>query len=476
MRSQTRRPLSWRILARNDKSFGALCRRAKTRRFHLTASSYAGQACSRDFVQNAAGGGGGVGRGRNRSSHDNMAGAGGDGLGGGGGALLVLLGGSGGSDAGSNDDKAGAEFAANLANFVGRGHHASAAGGAGQGGKPKRLVSHAARKADFPEILVVKAGEDGDGQDEWATNYPTLSLPFASPRGRLPRDRQGWATRLTGGFHRRPEHLEAPGGMDGQHADAELGGLADSAGDGIGDVVVFEVEKDVTAGGHEVADDLRTFGREQLLAYLINLGRVADRRHDSTCLGGIGNVKGNDQTLAGVGHAVSLWQKGAGLGYFLRWLQNIEPYWLQARAAQADHASRPVGQIDDPGLGQRAAVIDPDNDGFAVLQVGDPDNGAQGQMPVGCGELVHIKGFAAGGSLAVEGVSVPGGSAYLVGLPWVRPESGGATLNVLFGVRVVPGCRLQAGDQNSSHQDVGQYSSHYHLARSIVVPPPSNDV
>ncbi len=50
--------------------------------------------------------------------------------------------------------------------------------------------------------------------------------------------------------------------MDGQHADAELGGLADGAGDGIGDVVVLEVEKDVTAGGHEVADDLWAFGRE----------------------------------------------------------------------------------------------------------------------------------------------------------------------------------------------------------------------
>ncbi len=50
--------------------------------------------------------------------------------------------------------------------------------------------------------------------------------------------------------------------MDGEHADAELGSLADGAGDGIGDVVVLEVEKDVTAGGHEVADDLWAFGRE----------------------------------------------------------------------------------------------------------------------------------------------------------------------------------------------------------------------
>ena len=125
-----------------------------------------------------------------------------------------------------------------------------------------------------------------------------------------------------------PEHPEPAGGMDGQHADAELGGLADGAGDGIGDVVVLEVEKDVTAGGHEVADDLWAFGREQLLAYLINLGRVADRCHDFSCLGGIGNVKGNDQALTGVRHASSLRQKGVGLGDFRRWLQNIEPYRL----------------------------------------------------------------------------------------------------------------------------------------------------
>ena len=87
-----------------------------------------------------------------------MAGAAGDGLGGGGGALLVLLSGSGGSDAGSDNDEAGAEFAADLSNFAGRGHDAVAAGGAGQDGEPEGLVHDAAGNADFLEVVVVEAG------------------------------------------------------------------------------------------------------------------------------------------------------------------------------------------------------------------------------------------------------------------------------------------------------------------------------
>ncbi len=64
--------------------------------------------------------------------------------------------------------------------------------------------------------------------------------------------------------------------MDGQHADAKLGGRADGAGNGVGDVVELQVQKDFTAGGDELPDELRAFGRKQLLANFVGGGRVAD--------------------------------------------------------------------------------------------------------------------------------------------------------------------------------------------------------
>jgi hypothetical protein len=50
--------------------------------------------------------------------------------------------------------------------------------------------------------------------------------------------------------------------VDGQHADAQLGGFSDGVRDGVRDVVEFEIEKNFTAGSHQVANDLGPLGRK----------------------------------------------------------------------------------------------------------------------------------------------------------------------------------------------------------------------
>jgi hypothetical protein len=60
--------------------------------------------------------------------------------------------------------------------------------------------------------------------------------------------------------------------VDGQHADAELGSFSDGVSDGVRNVVEFEVEKNFTAGSHQVANDLGPLGRKQLLTDFIYMG------------------------------------------------------------------------------------------------------------------------------------------------------------------------------------------------------------
>ena len=52
----------------------------------------------------------------------------------------------------------------------------------------------------------------------------------------------------------------------------EFCGFSDGVSDGIGNVVEFEVEKNFTAGSHQVANDLGPLGRKQLLTDFIYVG------------------------------------------------------------------------------------------------------------------------------------------------------------------------------------------------------------
>lgn len=52
--------------------------------------------------------------------------------------------------------------------------------------------------------------------------------------------------------------------MESEEANSVVGGGADGSGDGVGNVVEFEVEEDVEAAGGEDGNDLGAFGDEEL--------------------------------------------------------------------------------------------------------------------------------------------------------------------------------------------------------------------
>ena len=67
--------------------------------------------------------------------------------------------------------------------------------------------------------------------------------------------------------------------------------------------------------------------------------------------------------------------------------------------ALVDHVQlfrRAEGQIEDAPADEGAAVVDFDDNGFAIAQVRDLDDRAQGQFAVGSGQAVHVKNLAAG--------------------------------------------------------------------------------
>ena len=63
----------------------------------------------------------------------------------------------------------------------------------------------------------------------------------------------GFPGGLFGGAH----HVLAAAGVDGEHLHAETCGSSDGLGDGVRDVVKFEVEENGGTGAANLADDLR---------------------------------------------------------------------------------------------------------------------------------------------------------------------------------------------------------------------------
>src|SRR6266566_1771309 len=129
-------------------------------------------------------------------------------------------------------------------------------------------------------------------------------------------------------------------------------------------------------------------------------------------------IKGEFKRFAAAG----LWLKrhrpqhryGLRLGH-LR-LNQIQTDPLQTLSLELEHASGAVRNVYDPAGNYGAAIIDFDDYRAPVAQIGDPHEAAQGQSWVGGGQVVHIIRLAAGGRLALEIVSIPGGGANLVGL------------------------------------------------------------
>ena len=96
--------------------------------------------------------------------------------------------------------------------------------------------------------------------------------------------------------------LLPPRGVDGHHADAQLGGRLDGRGDGVRDVVELEVEKNLPAGGDQVAHNLRPLGREELFPDLVGSCGLADGLYDLAGLGGARNIERHDEPIPWLQH------------------------------------------------------------------------------------------------------------------------------------------------------------------------------
>src|SRR5262249_10913443 len=96
-------------------------------------------------------------------------------------------------------------------------------------------------------------------------------------------------------------------------------------------------------------------------------------------------------------------------------LNQVKPDPLYA-VAEVKHACGAVAQVHDAISHIGAAVIDPDDDPLAILEVGHLDEGSQRQRTVCSREFEHVEVFAAGRGFAVKLFSIPGGGSYLEGL------------------------------------------------------------
>jgi hypothetical protein len=77
-------------------------------------------------------------------------------------------------------------------------------------------------------------------------------------------------------------------------------------------------------------------------------------------------------------------------------------------ALEVEHLGRRRRYIDDPALGEGAAIVDADDDGAVVAEIGDAHIAGQRQRRMGCCQLAHVVKLAIGRLAAVEGAPVPG--------------------------------------------------------------------
>lgn len=197
------------------------------------------------------GGGCGVRRLGDGAPYDQHGGSCGDGLGWGGDALLVADGRACGADSRDDEEGVGAGGCADGGDLFGGADEAVYAGLGGKLGEEEDLVGEGGSDACACKLSGVHAGEDGDGEDAGGA---------------------GGASGFGCGGH----HGGASAGVEGEETCSGLGGCADGAGYGVGDVVEFEVEEDVEAAVSEFADDGVAGGVVELHAYLEPLAGVAE--------------------------------------------------------------------------------------------------------------------------------------------------------------------------------------------------------
>lgn len=270
---------------------------------------------------------------------------------------------------------------------------------------------------------------------------------------------------LAGGLDGGPQHFAAAGGMDGEHAYAEFGSRADRPRDSVRDVVIFQVEKHLAAGGDQVADDLRSLGRKELFADLVGGCSFADRLDDLAGLGGARDIERHYEPVFVV-HRLQVYRiktrllRAFVLGY--EWgFDDLQANGIHAVVAHAENFCRAIGQVNDPVLPYRPAIVDADDDRPVILQICNLDPGTQRQGAMRRCELVHVVRFAAGRLLMLKDATVPGSLPDLKlpglnGLHFFLNLSWGP---LLLRIRcAITGCRAQCGGKNYGHRDLAEYS------------------
>jgi hypothetical protein len=96
------------------------------------------------------------------------------------------------------------------------------------------------------------------------------------------------------------------------------------------------------------------------------------------------------------------------VGALLRCLHYIETYFGDAASAHFEDAGRAIGKVDDAVGGDRSSIVDSYQHPTMVAEVRHLHPATQSQGAMGGREFVHVKGFTARSSFAVEGFAVPG--------------------------------------------------------------------
>lgn len=193
-----------------------------------------------EFCANGVGGGCGVGCFEDRASDDDVIGACGGGLSGSEDAFLFVAGAAGGADAGGDKYGVAADGLAHGGDFEGGADEALDAGLTGHASEVEDLCFGWGLYVDLSELLVVHGGENGDAEE--------------MEMGRV----------LGACFFGPADHFGAAGCVEGEHFDGERGDALDGFGDGVGDVVQFEIEKDAMTAVGDLADEVGPVGGEEL--------------------------------------------------------------------------------------------------------------------------------------------------------------------------------------------------------------------
>src|SRR5919202_826257 len=102
-----------------------------------------------------------------------------------------------------------------------------------------------------------------------------------------------------------------------------------------------------------------------------------------------------------------------------------EPDSRNAAAHHSQHAGGAGGQVNEPVAHIGAAVINADDYGATVVEISHHDSSSEGQVAVGCGQIILVKTLAAGAEVAVKAWAVPGSPAAEPHLNRAQRQHGG---------------------------------------------------